>query len=50
VLALPAGRGPTITIELEHEAPHSPGAGDPRALAFFLREVDLRGLAGVAGR
>jgi hypothetical protein len=42
LLPLPAGRaGAALTIELEHEAPHSPGPGDPRALAFFLREVNL---------
>jgi hypothetical protein len=51
VLALPEGRGgATLTIELEHEAPHSPGAGDPRPLAFFLREVDLREAAALTGR
>ena len=37
-----AGSGATVIVELEHEAPHSPGPGDPRALAFFLREVNLR--------
>jgi hypothetical protein len=42
LLDLPAGRsGAALTIELEHEAPHSPGPDDPRALAFFLREVNL---------
>ncbi|WP_296944465.1 hypothetical protein [uncultured Massilia sp.] len=42
VLALPAGpAGAPVTIELEHEAPHAPGPGDTRALAFFLREVRL---------
>jgi hypothetical protein len=43
LLPLPAARGgAALTIELEHEAPRSPGSGDPRALAFFLREVNLR--------
>jgi len=45
VLALPKASAGTIVVELEHEAPHSPGAGDPRALAFFLREVNLRDAA-----
>lgn len=40
-LALPAaaGAGAPLEIELEHEAPHAPGAADRRLLAFFLREV-----------
>jgi hypothetical protein len=50
VLAVPAGRGDTLTIELQHEDPHSPGPADPRSLAFFLREVDLRGIGGLASR
>lgn len=51
VLPLPKERsGTTLTIELEHEAPHSPGPGDPRALAFFLREVNLREAASLASR
>jgi hypothetical protein len=51
VLALPEGhRGSALTIELEHEAPHSPGAGDPRPLAFFLREVNLREASSLAHR
>jgi hypothetical protein len=41
--ALPAdSAGKELVIELEHEAPRSPGAGDPRALAFFLRSAELR--------
>jgi hypothetical protein len=46
VLALPKGAAGSVTIELDHETPHSPGPGDPRALAFFLREVNLRDTAG----
>lgn len=43
VLALPVPlSGPRVTIELVHQAPHSPGPGDPRPLALFLREVSLR--------
>ena len=42
-LALPVGaRTDVLEIELEHEAPHAPGAADPRVLAFFLREVNVR--------
>jgi hypothetical protein len=33
----------SIEIDLAHEAPHAPGPGDRRALAFFLREVTLSG-------
>jgi len=40
---LPAGQaGKELVIELEHEAPHSPGPGDARELAFFLRSAELR--------
>jgi hypothetical protein len=44
VLPLPAAalHGPVLLIELEHENPRSPGAGDPRQLAFFLRGISLR--------
>jgi hypothetical protein len=43
-LALPpaAGQGGPLAIELEHESPRSPGASDPRQLAFFLREINVR--------
>ena len=46
-LALPAqlsqsARAATLDIELEHASPTSPGPGDPRLLAFFLREVSVR--------
>lgn len=43
-LALPpaASQDAPFVIELEHEAPRSPGASDPRQLAFFLREINLR--------
>lgn len=43
-LALPpaAGAGGRLVIELEHESPRSPNAADPRLLAFFLREINLR--------
>jgi hypothetical protein len=40
-LPLPATSG-ALEIELEHEAPHSPGGSDTRQLAFFLREITLR--------
>lgn len=45
-LALPpaASDGPQLVIELEHESPRSPGASDPRQLAFFLREINLRAM------
>lgn len=44
-LALPEGGKTTLlNIELEHASPRSPGAGDPRLLAFFLREVSVRQL------
>lgn len=45
-LALPpaASQGARLVIELEHEAPRSPGASDPRQLAFFLREINLRAM------
>lgn len=45
-LTLPAAasQGPRLTIELEHESPRSPGASDPRQLAFFLREINLRAM------
>jgi hypothetical protein len=44
-LPLPASvtAAAVITIDLAHEAPHAPGPGDRRALAFFLREVSLSG-------
>jgi hypothetical protein len=42
-LALPpAARATTLDIEFEHASPTSPGPGDPRLLAFFLREVSVR--------
>ncbi|MFN3790821.1 hypothetical protein [Massilia sp.] len=46
-LALPAqltdaARATALDIELEHASPTSPGPGDPRLLAFFLREVSVR--------
>lgn len=42
-LALPApARAATLDIELEHASPTSPGPGDPRLLAFFLREISVR--------
>jgi len=44
-LALPpAARATTLDIVLEHASPRAPGAGDPRLLAFFLREVSVRQL------
>ncbi|MFC0253439.1 hypothetical protein [Massilia consociata] len=44
-LPLPPGaRAAALDIELEHETPRSPGASDPRPLAFFLREVSVRQL------
>jgi hypothetical protein len=44
-LALPTpAAGASLEIELEHDAPRSPGPGDPRTLAFFLREVSVRGV------
>lgn len=42
-LALPAGaRSATLDIEFEHASPTAPGPGDPRPLAFFLREISVR--------
>ena len=43
-LTLPpaAIQGSRLAIDLEHEAPRSPGASDPRQLAFFLREINVR--------
>ncbi|SFD85555.1 hypothetical protein [Massilia yuzhufengensis] len=42
-LALPAAlRTDVLDIELEHEAVRSPAAGEPRLLAFFLKEVSIR--------
>jgi hypothetical protein len=38
-------KGTALTIELEHENPHSPGPADARRLAFFLSEVRLRAAA-----
>ena len=38
----PALRKTTLDIELEHEAPRSPLPGEPRLLAFFLKEVSVR--------
>ena len=32
----------SLTVELHHEAPHSPGPQDNRKLALFLREAQLR--------
>jgi hypothetical protein len=51
-IALPAAAraAATLEIELQHEAPHSPGASDPRALAFFLHEVSLRGGAALVAQ
>lgn len=45
-LALPpqASAGSQLVIDLEHDSPRSPGASDPRQLAFFLREINLRAL------
>lgn len=45
-LTLPAAasQGPKLTIDLDHESPRSPGASDPRQLAFFLREINLRAM------
>jgi len=45
-MALPpeASAGPQLMIELEHDSPRSPGASDPRQLAFFLREINLRAM------
>jgi hypothetical protein len=37
-------------VQLEHEAPHSPGATDPRKLAFFLQQVDVHGAATAAAQ
>ena len=37
-----AARAATLDIELEHASPTSPGPGDPRLLAFFLREISVR--------
>lgn len=36
-----------LEIELEHQAPRSPGAGDGRLLALFLTGVSLRGEPGL---
>jgi hypothetical protein len=51
-LALPARvrSAATLEVQLEHEAPHSPGATDPRKLAFFLQQVDLHGAATAAAQ
>lgn len=48
-LLLPAelAGAPALDIELEHQAPRSPGPADPRALAFFLTQVSLRGGPGL---
>lgn len=37
-----ARTGQPIDVLLEHEAPHRPGPGDRRSLAFFIREITLR--------
>ncbi|MCA1854368.1 hypothetical protein LE190_00300 [Massilia oculi] len=42
----PAARAATLDIELEHATPQAPGPGDPRPLAFFLREISVRQLPG----
>lgn len=41
-LALPAGTGGDIAVELTHEAPRKPTAADPREMALFLRQITLR--------
>lgn len=43
-LTLPAAAatGEHLVIEFEHESPRAPGASDPRQLAFFLREINVR--------
>ncbi len=42
-LALPPqARAAVLDIGLEHAAPQAPGPGDPRPLAFFLREISVR--------
>ena len=38
----PAARASTLDIEFEHASPRAPGPGDPRLLAFFLREINVR--------
>lgn len=35
-------QGQSLLVEMEHEAPHSPGPQDGRQLAFFLKQVTLR--------
>ena len=44
VLTLPAAasRRTRLVIEFDHETPRSPNAADPRQLAFFLREINVR--------
>jgi hypothetical protein len=51
-LALPAGAraAATLEVQLEHEAPHSPGPLDGRKLAFFLNQVTLRGAVATAAQ
>ncbi|HWJ93416.1 MAG TPA: hypothetical protein VNT33_01740, partial [Telluria sp.] len=47
VLPAELARARELDIELEHQAPRSPGPADPRALAFFLTQVSLRGGPGL---
>jgi hypothetical protein len=51
-IALPAAarQARTLEIGLEYEAPHSPGQGDQRALAFFLHQVSLHEESGTAAK
>lgn len=41
-LLLKETRSPMLSIEMEHEAPRSPGDQDSRQLAFFLQSISLR--------
>lgn len=38
----PSARAGTLDIVFEHASPTAPGPGDPRSLAFFLREISVR--------
>jgi hypothetical protein len=51
-MTLPASvrQAETLVVELEHEEARSPGQADPRKLAFFLHQVDLRGAAALAAQ
>jgi hypothetical protein len=51
-MALPAAarQAAALDVELQHEAAHAPGPTDPRKLAFFLQQVDLRGAAATAAQ